>query len=268
MNKNILKKDLEKNGFIKIKSGLTKKYCSQLIRRLKSLKPKIFAPNTKIPYGYGNLIEDKVFKKILLNKKLLGFLDAYFEKEYIINHLMLQDKAPWTGPQVEWHQEVFNINTFAPGTNKSEWKKFLNIYIAVEKQDIENGCLKVFSGSHKLGILPYNDIINEHLNHKRQVKYNLLEKINKKHKVHNCIMEPGDILIFNHRLVHGSGSNASSRSRKSIVIQARSNIKPKKINVFKKESKFRTDFAILKMKEKINLLSQKNIYKDFNKEKA
>ena len=55
---------------------------------------------------------------------------------------------------------------------------------------------------------------------------------------------------------------------KSVVIQARSNIKPKKINVFKKESKFRTDFAIFKMKEKINLLSQKNIYKDFNKKRV
>ena len=260
--------DLQKNGFVLIKKALPKNFCYKLIERLKKLKPKIFVPNSKRPYGYGNLIEDQQYKKIILNKKLISFLNTYFKANYSFNHLLLQDKAPWTGPQVEWHQEVFNINTFAPGTKTKDWKNFLNIYIALESQDIENGCLKVFKGSHKLGILPHDDIINEHLNHKRQVKYDLLEKLNKKCRLHNCIMDQGDILIFNHKLVHGSGSNASSRSRKSIVMQARSKIKPKKNNVFQKETKYRTNFAIFKMKEKISLLSQKNIYKDFNKKRV
>jgi ectoine hydroxylase-related dioxygenase (phytanoyl-CoA dioxygenase family) len=265
-NKQIL--NLQKNGFILIKRGLTKGFCETLIKRLKKLKPKVFVPNSKTPYGYGNLIEDQQYKKITLNKKLVLFLDQYFKKKYSFNHLLLQDKAPWTGPQVEWHQEIFNINTFAPGTMKKDWKNFLNIYIALEKQDIENGCLKVFKGSHKLGILPHDDIINEHLNHKRQVKYDLLEKINKKFELFNCNMNQGDILIFNHKLIHGSGSNASSRSRKSIVMQARSKISPKRIDIFNKETKYRSNFAISKMKEKIISLSKNNIYKDFNKKKT
>jgi hypothetical protein len=265
-NKQIL--NLEKDGFILIKKGLDKNFCKKLIKRLKKLKPKIYVPNSKKPYGYGNLIEDEQYKKITSNKKLISFLDKYFKEDYSFNHLLLQDKAPWTGPQVEWHQEIFNINTFAPGTNKKDWKKFLNIFIALEKQDIENGCLKVFKGSHSLGVLPHDDIINEHLNHKRQVKYDLLEKINKKFKLYNCVMDEGDILIFNHKLIHGSGSNASCRSRKSIVMQARSKIKPKRIDIFNRETKFRSNFAMSKMREKIFTLSKNNTYKDFNRKKA
>ena len=93
--------DLQKNGFVLIKKALPKNFCNKLIERLKKLKPKIFVPNSKRPYGYGNLIEDQQYKKIILNKKLISFLNTYFKANYSFNHLLLQDKAPWTGPQVE-----------------------------------------------------------------------------------------------------------------------------------------------------------------------
>ena len=57
--------NLHKNGFILLKKALPKNFCNKLIERLKKLKPKIFVPNSKKPYGYGNLIEDKQYKKII-----------------------------------------------------------------------------------------------------------------------------------------------------------------------------------------------------------
>ena len=83
-NKQIL--NLQKNGFVLIKRGLTKGFCETLIKRLKKLKPKVFVPNSKTPYGYGNLIEDQQYKKITLNKKLVLFLDQYFKKN---THLII-----------------------------------------------------------------------------------------------------------------------------------------------------------------------------------
>ena len=43
------------------------------------------------------------------------------------------------------------------------------------------------------------------------------EELNKKYKLKNCILEPGDCLIFNQFLVHGSASNKSNLGRKAIV---------------------------------------------------
>ena len=262
-----LKKIIEKinyDGFYIIKNGLAKHQSSILIKRLKKLKPKVYLPNTNIPWGYGNLMNDKEFGKILENKKLNGVLEDFFKKKYHFNHLLLQNKAPWIGPSVEWHQEIFNIKTYAPGNSVKDWKKFLNIYIAIERQDLRNGCLKILKGSHKLGKLPYEDIMNEHFSHKRSVKYNVLLKISKKYKQIDCIMNPGDILIFNHLLVHGSPSNGSTKSRKSIVLQAQSIENKNNLKIFEKETKFRKKFILDKMKNKINLLIGKNIYKDFN----
>ena len=34
-------------------------------------------------------------------------------------------------------------------------------------------------------------------------------------------MEPGDAIVFNHLLVHGSPSNCSSKPRRSIILQSR-----------------------------------------------
>ena len=258
-------KKIHSDGFFILRSGLSKLECENLIKRTKKLKPAGYIPFSKEPMGFGNLVEDVEFSKILKIKKIKHILDEYFKNKYLINHLMLANKAPWIGPSAEWHQEIFNIKTYAPGCSKRDWKKFLQIYIALENQNIENGCLKVFKASHKVGELPHINIINEFLNHKRSIKLEDLKKLNKKKKLILCIMKPGDVLFFNHLLVHGSSSNASSKSRKSIVMQARSRSIIKNNKIFNVETSFRQNFAIDKLKEKIETLKKNKIYRSFNR---
>ena len=68
------------------------------------------------------------------NKYILNFCKEILGEKFTYNHLMVNNKAPWIGPDVEWHQEVFNIDTYAPGanTNDNSWKNFLQIYIALD----------------------------------------------------------------------------------------------------------------------------------------
>ena len=62
------------------------------------------------------------------------------------------NKAAWIGPEVEWHQEVFNSDIYAPGINmRKKWDKFVQVFIAIDDQDTNNGCLKVFKKSHHEG---------------------------------------------------------------------------------------------------------------------
>ena len=68
----------------------------------------------------------------------------------------------------------------------------------------------------------------------------------------SCELKPGDVLIFNHRVVHGSSSNHSSKSRKAIVVQARKNIREKDMNVFQKETDYRTNFVIDALQKRID----------------
>ena len=92
--KNKIMNLLEKNGFILIKGALSRQTVYQIKDRLKKLKPKAYVPFTDIPWGFGNLLEDKVFSKILSNKKINKQLEKFFNtKNYTFNHLMVNNKA-------------------------------------------------------------------------------------------------------------------------------------------------------------------------------
>lgn len=252
-------------GFVIVRNFINNIDCLELVTYLNSLKAKVNLPFTNVPWGYGNLLSVGPFKKISENEFVNKFCRAVLKDKYIFNHLMVHNKAPWVGAGIEWHQEIFNIETYAPGYSAEDWKSFSQIYIALEDQDIENGCLKIVPGSHKLGVLPHEDAINDLLSHKRRVPFDVMQKIYKTNGIMNCELKAGDMLLFNHRIVHGSGSNASPRSRKAIVLQVRADIKKKNDEIFNKETNYRKDFVINSLQEKLKSISEKNIYLDMKK---
>ena len=259
-------KSYEENGYYLAKSVFTNDFCKELLDYLNTLEPKVTLPFTNVPWGYGNILNKGPFKNITNNKLIREFCKEKFG-DYIFNHLFVHNKAPWVGASIEWHQEAFNIDSYAPGYSRNEWNDFAQIYVALESQNLDNGCIRIFPGSHKEGILPMEDAVNEHFSHKRRVPFETLEYLHKKYGVKKCELEPGDVLIFNHLVVHGSSSNHSSKSRKAIVVQARKNIREKDMKIFEKETNYRTNFVINSLQKRISKLKSKNIYKDMNRGK-
>ena len=114
------------------------KLAYEIIDYLKELKAEVNLPFTNIPWGYGNLLNKGPFIKLTNNPFIAQFCENIFSsKNYIFNHLMVHNKAPWIGAGIEWHQEIFNIKTYAPGFTHDDWKKFAQIYIALEDQDTQ-----------------------------------------------------------------------------------------------------------------------------------
>lgn len=249
-------------GFIIKKNLLTEKYCEEIKKYVNKKKPAIFIPFSKTAWGYGNLINDKLFKDILENNFITKFAKDIFKEDYDFNHLAINNKAAWIGPEVELHQEVFNMKTYAPGCDpKKDWKKFFQVFISLDDQNSENGCLKIIPYSHKLGELKHVDIIGSNLGHKRRIDLNDMNKAYKKFGLKNVILKKGDALIFNHLLIHGSTNNISPKERKAIVLQVRHKEIQKNIKIFNSETKYRTNFIVNNLKNKIDLLNKKNQYK-------
>ena len=121
----------------------------------------------------------------------------------------------------------------------------------------------MFPNSYKLGNLPNEDIIGDNLGHKRRVTHESMKMVYDKCGKQNVLMKPGDVLFFNHRTVHGSSSNVSESDRKSIVLQARRDMKSKDENIFEKETKYRQNYVVKQLKNRIKKLQEKNIYGDF-----
>jgi ectoine hydroxylase-related dioxygenase (phytanoyl-CoA dioxygenase family) len=157
------------------------------------------------------------------------------------------------------------VDTYAPGAKKKEWKNFAQIFIPIDDQNISNGGLKIIPKSHKQGILPFDDFVNSNFSHKRKVKLKALDVLYKKYGVIDLDLKAGDILIFNHLVVHSSPKNMTPKERISLVLQAQSASFRKNNQIFKNATNYRRKFTIDILKSKLNNLKGVNMYKDFNK---
>ena len=268
INKKKIIQKLNTDGLVVIPKLFSKQFCKFIVEYLNNKNSKINLPFSKVPWGYGNLINDNNFKKFSNNKLINSICTEFSLNDYEFNHLMVHNKAPWIGAGIEWHQEVFNINSYAPGYKAKDWKNFLQIYVPLEKQDLENGCLKFIPKSHKFGLLKHEDMVGDNFTHKRRVPFDIMKKIYGKNGIVNCILNPGDVIIFNHLIVHGSATNAGPRSRKAIVLQARSKIKEKNMKIFDKETKYRKKFVKNSLTKIISNLRKKNLYSDMKRKKS
>lgn len=262
---NLVAKKYYNNGFIIKKNLLSKKFCNQLVNLLKRKKPKVHVPFSNQAIGYGNLITDKSVSKILKNKFILNFTKKVVSKEIEFNHLMIANKPSLIGPDAEFHQEVYNIKTYAPGYTSKDYKKFMQIFIALEDHNYDNGCLRIIPKSHTLGELPNEDFITSALVHKRRTKHSSLIKAFKKLGYLDVKLKRGDAIFFNHLIIHGSANNISPKSRYAVVLQARNKNINKDMKIFKKETKYRQNFVIKNIETIRQKLVSKNKYRDFAK---
>jgi len=252
-------------GYFIFENALSKLECDEFKSNLKNIKNTMKIPYSDRVWGYGNLIDVDPFSKVIDNIIIKDFCKEFL-KDYFFNHLMVNNKSAWIGPDVEWHQEAFNIETYAPGADPvKDWNKFIQFFIPLDDQNKENGCLKIVPNSHKLGLLKYEDIINSNLGHKRRVKFEEMQKAYEKYGIKDVELKSGDILIFNHLLIHGSGTNLSPFDRKAIVLQAQSKNFEKNDKLFEEATKKRQQFIIKQLNEKINIIENKNLYSAFKK---
>jgi hypothetical protein len=259
---------LKEDGYL-LKTGvLSAEQCKEALLTMESRPAAVNIPYSSVAWGYGNMLADETFSFVVNNETIKSVCKQYLGDTYVFNHLMLNNKAAFIGPDVEWHQEEFNINTFAPieASDDNLWMSFLQVYVALDDHTVENGCLKIVPGSHKLGLLPHEDIVNTNHSHKRRVPYLVMKKICNDHDIMNVEMSRGDVLFFVHRMLHASASNASAQERRSLVIQGRRPFQRSE-GVYTKEIEYRKSFIINSMMASLERFEDKNVYNDFREEK-
>ncbi len=91
----------------------------------------------------------------------------------------------------------------------------LNTLMAIDRHTVENGCLQIYPGSHKLGELnlPQHDSILS-MGYHREV---LTEVGLDPAKLVDIELEPGDIAMWYSYVIHGSGPNLSKEDRRAFL---------------------------------------------------
>ncbi|GLX66446.1 phytanoyl-CoA dioxygenase family protein [Paenibacillus glycanilyticus] len=149
---------------------------------------------------------DSMSRQLMKHQLVRGALAQLMGKKAVCVQSMYFYKEPGSPGQAA-HQDYYYI--------KNDPMTMIAAWTAMEDRiDVENGCLWVMPGTHRLGLLPHGAVknIEEHEPWTEET-----EGVDTTKQV-PVEMEKGDILFFSELLIHSSGKNRSTdRWRRSYV---------------------------------------------------
>ena len=154
-----------------------------------------------------------VFAKYRVHHRLLQILGPLLDNnlKQIINTVFW--KPPGNDATINYHQDArFRRPAEAYRHLASS---YIQAAIAIDPHRSDNGCMKFFPGSHKLGDL-FRDqtrtVLNDELNEDDLRKVGLDPA-----GVVEILLDPGDVALWGPYMVHASGPNHSTITRRSYV---------------------------------------------------
>ncbi len=151
-----------------------------------------------------NRAGDSIYGLAARSERVVDTAEALIGEPVYHFQSKLTAKEPRVGGAWEWHQDYgywYYNGCLEP--------KMLSIMIALDRTDAENGCLKVVRGSHKLGRLDHVQVTPG----QNTTDPERMPHILAKHETVDCVLDPGDAVIFHGNTLHRSDQNRSDRRR-------------------------------------------------------
>ena len=133
-------------------------------------------------------------------EQLLGDEAYHYHSKMIL-------KDAKTGGAWAWHQDYgywYQNGVLFPN--------LCSVMIAVDKATVENGCLQVLKGSHKIGRV--NHILS---GDQAGADLERVEEAKKRLELVQVTLDPGDALFFHANLLHSSAANKSDQARWALI---------------------------------------------------
>ncbi len=200
-------KQYENNGYVFPIEVLTKDEAKEIREEIEIIEKKWPSELDGLGRNYVHLISP-VFDKVSHNSKILDAIESIIGKNILVCGTTLFIKNPNEKGFVSFHQDAKYI-----GLEPHNW---VTAWIAVTDSNEKNGCMRMWSGSHK-----------EDLKHHNQ-KFDESNLLTRGQTVENVPLEEtklvelkaGQMSLHHPKIVHGSGLNNSNDRRIGFVIQS------------------------------------------------
>ena len=119
------------------------------------------------------------------------------------HHNCVMTKQPSYSSLTGWHQDIRYWSFERP--------ELISVWVALGREHVENGCLLVLPGSHKL------DLTAERLD---QALFLRADQPDNRGLITTCItplLEPGDVVFFHCRTFHAADANHTGQTKLSLV---------------------------------------------------
>ena len=199
--------DYENHGFVSPIDVLTLEEATKIKEEIEYIEKKW--PDELIGLGRNNVhYISPIFDQVCHNSKILDAVESIIGKDILVGGTTLFIKDPDKKGFVSWHQDAKYIG-FEPHNWVTAW-------LAITDANEENGCMRMWSGSHKEKIKKHKDTFNENnlLTRGQTVQNVPLEDTTPN------VLKAGQLSLHHPMIVHGSGSNKSNTRRIGFVIQS------------------------------------------------
>jgi phytanoyl-CoA hydroxylase len=153
---------------------------------------------------------DDLYSLVTRSEKLVSAVDQLLAGDSDVCHFhsKLMQKEPRVGGAWEWHQDYgywYKNGFLYPD-------QMLSVMLALTEATVENGCLQVIPGSHKMGRVEHTFSGEQNGADMRFVNESL-----KNRDLIYVTLNPGDVLFFHSNLLHRSDGNNSDTARWSLI---------------------------------------------------
>lgn len=150
---------------------------------------------------------DGIYGMFARCQKMVDRVEEILREEVYHYHSKMILKDAKVGGAWAWHQDYgywYQNGVLSPN--------LCSVMIAVDQATIENGCMQVIKGSHKLGRI--NHILS---GDQAGADMERVEEAKKRLDLVHVTMEPGDALFFHSNTLHASDANESDHPRWAMI---------------------------------------------------
>lgn len=147
------------------------------------------------------------FLAVAHTPELVGMVSQLIGPNVILWGSQLFAKRPRDGMEIPWHQDG-HYWPIKPLATCSAW-------IAVDRADRDNGCMRVIPGSHRNGLFRHQTNESAGLALDQALESSALDQ----ESAADIVLEPGQVSLHDVYLVHSSQANYSPRRRAGMVFR-------------------------------------------------
>ena len=200
-------KDYNDHGYVAPINVITSEEANKIRKEIEKIENNWPNELSGLGRNYVHMISP-TFDELCHNSKILDAVESIIGKDILICGTTLFIKNPNQEGFVSFHQDAKYI-----GLEPHNW---VTAWIAVTDSNEENGCMRMWSGSHKNNLKKHSEKFNEgNLLTRGQTVENVPLESTKP-----VILRAGQMSLHHPTIVHGSGLNKSNDRRIGFVVQS------------------------------------------------